>query len=363
MRELHAIHDGSVLIHNGVIEEAGPSRRVENLGPARKAREIDASRRIVMPAFVDPDGVLVFPAMPTRADPAGGESRLRVLSRRLVLSGAVDLAADRARCGTLTMAAHTAHAKDLKETVKVLTVHRSLQNKPLRIRSILSPSLHSAEEIEAFDLKLLPAIKKRKLASIVEFTSGAALDAAQIRAAAVAASNHSFWIRFRCVGPAEPELLALAKEAGAVAIIGSPRVAETGAVWVLSAAEAMSWREDHTTAVRRAMDAGIPVAIGSGYDKTGERSSNSQYLLHVGMHSFGLSCEEAIMASTYNAACALRMGQVTGSLEPGKAADLLIVDVPDYRDLARRVGHNDVLLTMRAGVPVYRRAPVTGPPD
>jgi hypothetical protein len=35
------------------------------------------------------------------------------------------------------------------------------------------------------------------------------------------------------------------------------------------------------------------------------------------------------------------------------------MDVPDYRDLTRRVGRNDVESVIRAGQPVYRRAPLT----
>jgi imidazolonepropionase len=53
------------------------------------------------------------------------------------------------------------------------------------------------------------------------------------------------------------------------------------------------------------------------------------------------------------------MSHLTGSLEPGKSADLLVMDVPDYHDLAQRVGHNDVYVAIRSGHTVYRRAPLT----
>ena len=72
-----------------------------------------------------------------------------------------------------------------------------------------------------------------------------------------------------------------------------------------------------------------------------------------------MTVQEAIVASTYNAACSLRMSHVTGSLEPGKAADLLVMDVTDYRDLVQRVGHNDVQMAIRAGHAVYRRGSLT----
>jgi imidazolonepropionase len=79
-----------------------------------------------------------------------------------------------------------------------------------------------------------------------------------------------------------------------------------------------------------------------------------QYLLHLAVHRLGLTAEEAITATTWNAACSLRLSRATGSLEPGKSADLLLMEVSDYRDLARRVGHHDVSLVMRAGQIVTR---------
>jgi imidazolonepropionase len=75
--------------------------------------------------------------------------------------------------------------------------------------------------------------------------------------------------------------------------------------------------------------------------------------------SLGLTIEEAIVAVTYNAVCSLRLSHVTGSLEPGKSADICVVDVDDYRELARRAGHHDAHLVMRAGKIVYRRPSLT----
>jgi imidazolonepropionase len=83
-----------------------------------------------------------------------------------------------------------------------------------------------------------------------------------------------------------------------------------------------------------------------------------QFLLHLAVCQLGLTVEEAITASTWNGACALRLSHVTGSLEPGKAADLLLLDVPDYRELPRRAGHHDVSLAMRAGQVVFRNSPL-----
>jgi imidazolonepropionase len=104
------------------------------------------------------------------------------------------------------------------------------------------------------------------------------------------------------------------------------------------------------------LDEGLALALASGYTGGATGTYNPQYLLHLACRELGMSIEEAITATTWNAACSLRMSTVAGSIDPGKQADLNIIDVADYRDLAERPGHNDVLMVLRAGRPIYRRA-------
>ncbi|HEY3836270.1 MAG TPA: hypothetical protein VGL72_06845, partial [Bryobacteraceae bacterium] len=136
---LNVVKNGALLIRNGVIQDVGPSRRVENLAGARKAREIDATGKLVMPAFVDADMALVIPA-PLQRQSEGSTrdcaSALRIMSRKRVQAGATEMAAEWARYGCLTVGAHTGCASDLKNIGKVLRTHQALQSKPLRIRSI-----------------------------------------------------------------------------------------------------------------------------------------------------------------------------------------------------------------------------------
>jgi len=108
------------------------------------------------------------------------------------------------------------------------------------------------------------------------------------------------------------------------------------------------------------IDAGGAVALASGHNNETYASFNPQFLLHLASARFGMTPEEGICATTWNAGCSLRMSHVTGSLEPGRSADLVLMDVPDYRELSRRAGHNDVQLVMRAGRAVYRRGVMLG---
>ena len=63
---------------------------------------------------------------------------------------------------------------------------------------------------------------------------------------------------------------------------------------------------------------------------------------------------EAIAAATINGACALRLQRRKGSVAPGKDADLIILNASDYREIPYRFGWNQVHLTMKRGITIYR---------
>ncbi|HWE48234.1 MAG TPA: amidohydrolase family protein [Bryobacteraceae bacterium] len=372
MSDLQIIPNGALLVHNGVIEEAGPTRRVENLAAARNAREIDASGRIVMPAFVDPDIALVVPPQITRSHGEIAEESLaiRVTSRRNVEIRAAAAGMERARYGCVTAGAHTACAADLKSTLKILRAHRTLQLKPLRIRSVLSWNGIPDDELTS---KWFPSVRKNKLATVVDLP----VDGDELpHAAALAASVAGFALRFRSPRQLSPEALQLALSGGAISIVApveAPTVflaplAAIGCVRVIPASGAL---EDDTPGIetpgfrtanikaaniRAAIDGGAAIALSSSFRSRSVSSFNMQFLLYLAVRHFDMTAEEAITATTYNAACSLRMSHVTGSLEPGKSADLIMLDVPDYRDLPRRAGHHDLTLVMRAGGIVSRHA-------
>ena len=62
-----------------------------------------------------------------------------------------------------------------------------------------------------------------------------------------------------------------------------------------------------------------------------------------------LTPAEALVGATLNAAYAVGRGEQIGSLEVGKQADLLILETPDYRHLAYRVGENLVETVVKRG--------------
>jgi imidazolonepropionase len=74
-----------------------------------------------------------------------------------------------------------------------------------------------------------------------------------------------------------------------------------------------------------------------------------QFIIALACRTMRLSPAEAITAATINAAHALGLGHEVGSLEPGKRADLLVLDVPSYQFLGYRFGTNLVHTVVAGG--------------
>jgi imidazolonepropionase len=358
MSDLHIIPDGAVLIHDGIIREVGTSRRIENLVAARHARELDASGRIVMPAFVDADVALAAPPARIRSSASAPETDIRRVSRRRLETIAMATAADLARYGVLTAGAHTRWASDLQSTLKALRLHKTMQLKPLRLRSVFSPPCDGEDPRIA--QSWMPSILQKRLASILEISVAPnRIDEARKMAADAATAGYN--VRFRLPETVTTEMFELAYSAGAIALLSSvsaehPYVralSDSGCLDVVLSSQTLA---GDFTPRRKAIDEGVPVALASGRFGDATSSLNPQFLIYMACQKLGMSVEEAILSVTYNAACSLRLSHVTGSLTPAKSADICIVDVDDYRDLPRRAGHHDISLVLRAGRTIFRRS-------
>src|ERR1700737_2197429 len=119
LSDLGIIADGAVLIRGGKILQASRSRRVENLAIARRAREINAAGRIVMPGFID-----------SRVQLLAGQ---RLSPARRLETSARSLLAGMARHGTTTVVTVTNAALDRASELKMLRVLAGLDGSPLTV--------------------------------------------------------------------------------------------------------------------------------------------------------------------------------------------------------------------------------------
>ncbi|HEY6074784.1 MAG TPA: amidohydrolase family protein, partial [Anaerolineales bacterium] len=76
---------------------------------------------------------------------------------------------------------------------------------------------------------------------------------------------------------------------------------------------------------------------------------NMQFAIALACRAMRLTPAQAIAAATINAAAAIARADRIGSLEAGKQADLLVLNVPDYRHLGYRFGANLVQTVIKKG--------------
>jgi len=74
-----------------------------------------------------------------------------------------------------------------------------------------------------------------------------------------------------------------------------------------------------------------------------------QFIIGLACRKLGLTPAQAIADATINAATAIQREHIIGSIESGKQADLLILEVDDYRQLGYRFGTNLVAYVVKRG--------------
>lgn len=104
---------------------------------------------------------------------------------------------------------------------------------------------------------------------------------------------------------------------------------------------------------RKLINNNIPVAISTDFNPGSCMSENIQLMMSLAAHKMKMAIEEIINAVTLNAAAALGISDITGNIEPGKQADLIIFDLPDYRHLFYHFGMNMIEKVIKKGTVIF----------
>ena len=129
------------------------------------------------------------------------------------------------------------------------------------------------------------------------------------------------------LGAASADHLAAPSDAGIDALATA---AAEGRWIVATVLPVTTWflMKEHGAPVRRFIDRGIPVAIGTDFNPGTSPTASLPLAMTVACVELGMTPDEALSAVTINAARALGLEDEVGSLEPGKAADLVVWRVP-----------------------------------
>jgi imidazolonepropionase len=359
-----------------VLKEVGLSRRVENVAEARHAVEINASGKVVMPCFVDCHTHLAYPPPGVSDDDRATATRTLIAAtgKRTAARWRVHLEA-MVRHGTTTAEIKTGVGPDALADFKLLRMLAKLQFEPLDIVTTFLFRLPPADgwgEAECDEFtgmvcrELLPKIRQRKLARFADVAwNPASAHHARFLRYLGAACKLGFHCKMHADQDHAAAAIVMAMQHRAVSVSHleqaasseAPLIAGSGTIATLLPSASFYTAAGNAPA-RALVDAGVPIALGSDFHPIHSPTLNMQTVVALASLRLGLTPAEAISAATINGAHALGCGSRTGSLEPGKSADVAILNVSDYRDLANHLGTNLVHTTMKGGAVIYREGEV-----
>jgi len=357
LNDLGIIEDGSVLIQDGRIISVGPTRRIENLKESKGAREISVAGAVVMPGFVDPVVQLSLWERPT--------SLARAPKRKKSLDfyhESLNLVGSCLQHGTLNAQLKVcsesgSHAADIAALSQLLAIG---SNPVATVRSL---RLHatSADETKIAGLAAhLAKLRRGKLAQFLELVADPA--APPLASFLKILSEAGLPLHLTWPGGSIHLLQTLLQLTRPRAIFcpaelqpaESALLARSPAIVVFSPCKDLLEERENPSAKKFAAADGA-IALGSGYDARDAPIFSMQMVVALAVLRLRLSIEQAISAATINAAYALGCGAEVGSIEVGKRADLLVLNLSDYREMPRRIGVNQVVMALRDGNFVINR--------
>ena len=387
MRDIRVLSGpASVLIRDDKIVYAGPAADCPQVEP--EVERIDAEGHCVLPGFVDSHTHLVFGGF--REDEfqwrLAGESYMSIMEKGGGIAATTTATREASaeelteaallhlrsmlRMGVTTMEAKSGYGLDKETELRQLEVAKRLDEmQPIDVVSTYLGAHDIAPEYEGdpdgyidFIIReMLPIVKERGLARNVDiFTEKNVFDLEQSRRLLSAAQDMGFATKMHA-----DEIYPLGG-AGLAADLGClsadhllkisdkdiDKMAKSQTVSTLLPLTAFSLMDDYAPA-RKMIDAGCAVALASDLNPGSCFSCSIPLMIALATIYMHMSVEEAVTALTINAATALGLQDEIGSIEEGKAGDVVILRYPSYKFLSYHFGMNIVETTVKGGIPYH----------
>jgi imidazolonepropionase len=141
---------------------------------------------------------------------------------------------------------------------------------------------------------------------------------------------------------------------------GIEALARAGVIPVLCPVVPLYLRLAEEAPARRMIDAGLAPALSTDFNPGSCYLQSMPEVLSWAALRYRMSAAEALTAGTLNAACSLGRGDRLGTIEAGKDADLLVLDVPNHVHLVYELGRNPVAAVVKRGRVVRDRGRAVG---
>lgn len=396
MRDIGMIPDGAVAIHRGQIVDVGMTKDLEARYKPKDV--IDATRSVVCPGFIDCHTHIIYggnrldefeqrimgkPYMQMLAEGGGILSTVRA-TRQMTQSDLIRSARLRLaimlRHGTTTAEIKTGYGLNTDTEAKMLSAIIALdQIQPMRIiptflgAHAIPPEFKNASAYADYLIaETFPAIYGVYHDSHYDiplgmdvFCEAGVFDLATTeRLLRVAKQDYGMTLKVHTDEFVNLGAVPMAIGLGALSVdhldvtpsAELDLLAQSDTVGVFLPAVNFHLGNSQYGDARGLIDKGGIVALATDYNPGSAPTPSLPLVMSIACRYQKLHPAEAMNAITINAACALGLERVAGSIETGKQADLVIVDTDDYRTIAYEMGADLISSTIIKGQVVWNRS-------
>lgn len=371
MKDLAIIENGALAANNGQIVEVGASARLLKKYP-NVLHKIDATGNLVMPGFVDCHTHLVFAGSRENeyTMKLNGASYLDILEAGGGILSTVkatrEISFDELKkisiqklsrmieLGTTTVEIKSGYGLNYETEKKIFNVIDSIKKEtaaeivPTFLGAHVVPKdIGRREYINWLINEAIPSFKDKAEFCDV-FSEQGAFTLEEAREILSVAKRNGYKLKIHSGQFNDIKATGLAAELGAFSADHLEAVSSDqldlmkkhGTIAVLMPGVTFFLMTQNYVNARGLIANGNAVALATDFNPGSCPSYSMQMMIALACYQLKMSPEEAITAATINAAYAINRGNLVGSLEPGKRADILIMKIKEPAEIPYYFGAN-----------------------
>lgn len=390
MRELTVINDGAVVVENGIITRVGVTNEVLRGLDLSKYEVIDASGKTVLPGFVDSHTHFIFGGY--RADEYGwrleGVPYMDIMNRGggiiNSVKGTREASADELTAlgmkrldsmlslGVTTVEGKSGYGLNTETELKQLRVMREVDRQhpvdvvPTFMGAHAVPHEYKGRGMDFIDMLIeetLPAVAAEGLAEFCDvFCEKNVFSIEESRKLMHKAKELGLKVKLHADEIVQLGGAELAAELGATSADHLLQASDEGVLAMAKAdvvatclpCTAFSLRE-HYARARFMIDQGCAVSLATDFNPGSCFTESIPLVIALATLYMNMTIEEVITALTLNGAAAAGRADRIGSIEAGKAGDLVIHEFPSYRFLPYHIAMPTAETVIKNGQIVYQK--------
>ncbi len=388
---LGMIRNGAATIKEGRISWIGKTGELpKEFVLSKDGREIDATGKVVMPGLIDSHTHLIFAGSRENefeqriqgfsyleiAERGGGILSTVEATRKASFDQLFSLGKKRLERmlskGVTTIEAKSGYGLSLEDEMKILKVMKALQEShpieivPTFLGAHTIPREFRNDRKKYVDLlieEMIPRVVQERLAQFCDvFCEEKAFTFEESKKVLETGKRYGLKAKIHADQLSPGGGAELAAEVNAfsadhlehVSQTGIERMAEKGVTAVLLPGASFFLSMKKLPPAREMIQKGVCVSLATDLNPGSSMTESLPLMMTMGCTMLRMIPKEVIQATTIHAAKSMGREKEIGSLEAGKQADILLLDIPNYRYLPYHFGVDHVEWVIKNGKIVYK---------